>query len=311
MLSGSLTYESDPAILNALMAEWSSATPYASRVSHLLGNTGGGLNTSFIFSPSTYTSDSSADYLTGSAGQDWFLADAVLDVINDKAGNEVFTHIGNIATSGFNDVSGVNSDGAANNQPFNTGSVSLNGQGVGEPGWAGPWLVTTGAATTTRSASYEGDGAAAFFQNTAVASRKLSVVPTGTFRVDVRIMVPNTISRDVIFRVYDSGGVDVGAIAVQWAVGSDFSFFVLDGIGDGSNITEPTGIKLTPGQWAQVTTIIDPVSKTWTFAVDGQLFNAPDPLGFRSNPAKLDSVQFLNEIAYPDGSYLDYVVVTQ
>lgn len=308
LLSGSSTYEADNSVLTALMAEWASANPYQTRVDHLLGNLAGGANANSVLSPLTVANDGSADYLTGNSGQDWFLAGSPPDVITDGNAAETFTRIDYIATSGFNDASGLNSNGVAN-QPFNTGNVTVNGQGVGEPGWAGPW-DTGESAIVTNSVSYEGDGSLAFFQNTSAADRKLSVVPTAPFQIDVRVMVPSTITRDVIFRVYDSGITNiVNAIAVQWAIGSDYFFFVLDGVGDTSNVTENTGLKLTPGEWALVTVIIDPTSKTWTFAVNGQVYNAPDPLGFRGNPVKLDSIQYLNEIAAPFGSYLDEVVI--
>ena len=93
LLSGSSTFEIDRAILQALLAEWASGNSYASRVDHLLGNTGGGANTTFTLNPSTVTNDANADYLTGNAGQDWFLANSLQDVLTDKAVDEVFTQI--------------------------------------------------------------------------------------------------------------------------------------------------------------------------------------------------------------------------
>ncbi len=213
--------------------------------------------------------------------------------------------------SGFNDVSGINGDGQADHFPFNTGGVSIDGQGAGEEGWEAPWFLSTGTATVQSTTKFEGDGAAAFFNNTAAADRKLETPLLEPFSIETRIMIPGTITRDVIFRVYDSALQQniVNAIAVQWAVFSDRSFRVLDGAGDTSGVTEDTGLKLTPGVWHKVTIHVDPTAKTWTFAVDGTKYDAPDPLGFRGAPVNLDSVQFLNEIAAPDGSYLDAVVV--
>ncbi len=310
LLSGSSTYEADANALQALAAEWASTNAYQTRVNHLLGKLAGGANGSVVLGPLTVTNDNSADYLTGNTGQDWFLASSPQDVITDGTSDEIFTRIDYLATSGFNDASGLNANGSLNS-PFNTGNVTVNGQGTGEPGWAGNWFLSTGAAVVTNSASYEGDGSLAFFQNTAAADRKLSVAPTTPFQIDIRVMVPSTITRDVIFRVYDSGISNiVNAIGVQWSIGADYTFSVGDGIGDTSNNVENTGLKLTPGEWANVTVVIDPVSRTWTFAVNGQQYNAPDPLGFRGNPVKLDSIQYLNENASPYGSYLDDVVIS-
>ncbi len=74
-------------------ATYNGSNPYQTRVDHLLGNTGGGANSTFILSPSTVTNDPDADYLTGDLGQDWFLANSLQDVVNDKAIDEVYTHI--------------------------------------------------------------------------------------------------------------------------------------------------------------------------------------------------------------------------
>ena len=93
LLSGSSIFETDPAILQVLLAEWSSLNSYQSRVDHLLGNSGGGANTSFTLNSTTVTNDAQADFLTGNAGQDWFLASSLQDVLTDKAVDEVFTHI--------------------------------------------------------------------------------------------------------------------------------------------------------------------------------------------------------------------------
>ena len=93
LLSGSSTFETDPAILQALLVEWASGNSYQSRVDHLLGNTGGGANTMFTLNPATVTNDANADYLTGNARQDWFLASSLQDVLTDKAVDEIFTHI--------------------------------------------------------------------------------------------------------------------------------------------------------------------------------------------------------------------------
>ncbi len=93
LLSGTSTYEANPTILQVLLTEWASANPYQTRVDHLLGTTGGGANSTFILSPATVKTDADADYLTGSGGRDWFLANSLQDVITDRAVDEVFTQI--------------------------------------------------------------------------------------------------------------------------------------------------------------------------------------------------------------------------
>ena len=93
MLAGSSVYETDPAILSALLAEWASGNTYQVRVDHLNGTSGGGANTSFTLTSSTVTTDAGADYLTGGTGRDWFLAASLQDVLTDKAADEIFTNI--------------------------------------------------------------------------------------------------------------------------------------------------------------------------------------------------------------------------
>lgn len=93
LLSDSYNNETNPQALQSLLVEWVQATPYQTRIDHLLGTTAGGANGQFVFNSSTVIVDSSADYLNGNAGQDWFLANPGQDGLNDKAVDEVFTHI--------------------------------------------------------------------------------------------------------------------------------------------------------------------------------------------------------------------------
>ncbi len=93
LVSGSSVFETDLAVMQAMLAEWASANPYQTRVDHLLGTTGGGANSTFTLNRTTVTTDLDADYMTGGTGQDWFLANSLQDVITDKAVDEVFTRI--------------------------------------------------------------------------------------------------------------------------------------------------------------------------------------------------------------------------
>ncbi len=216
--------------------------------------------------------------------------------------------------SGFNDASGINSDGTTNS-PFNTGNVSLHGQGGAEAGWAGPWRMSTGSAVVNSATTFEGDGAAKFFQNTAAADRTLATAPTDPFSISFRLMLSAAPTRDFIFRAYDNSILPniFSAIAVQWAINPDFELAVLDGVEDsvetGGTYAEGTGMFLTAGVWHELTTVIDPVSRTWDIFLDGVEFLEPDPLGFRGVPVNIDSIQFLNEIAAPEGSFVDAVTI--
>ncbi len=49
-----------------------------------------------------------------------------------------------IASSGFNDASGINGNGTPNS-PYTIGQTA-GGRGAGEPGWAGTWFMQDGGA---------------------------------------------------------------------------------------------------------------------------------------------------------------------
>jgi hypothetical protein len=225
------------------------------------------------------------------------------------------TRAASVASSGFNDVTGINGDGILNNRPFDISGASLQGQGIGELGWAGPWQVSNpGIGFVNNAFTDEGDGAAAFFNNTAVASRILSTPQTGVLNVSVAVMAPGAITRDVLFRVMDSSIPKIfQAIGVQWQVNSDRDFYVLDGTGNSAPTGEAnllnTGFVLPPGVWADVDVTINFPAQTWTFAVDGARYQSPTPLSFRGQPSVLDEIQYVNEISVPNGSYLDAVVI--
>src|SRR5439155_18416610 len=67
-----------------------------------------------------------------------------------------------IASAGFNDASGINTNPTPNS-PYNINNAPLNGQGAGEPGWFTPWQVG-GAPAVVNVGAAEGDGAV-FLQN--------------------------------------------------------------------------------------------------------------------------------------------------
>src|SRR5439155_1080272 len=80
---GGTAFDNNEAALQGIMAEWASASDYATRIAHLMGS-GVGLNrvngqgVFLLAGPTaaqaTIYDDTSADILTGSAGQDWFWA---------------------------------------------------------------------------------------------------------------------------------------------------------------------------------------------------------------------------------------------
>ena len=59
--------------------------------------------------------------------------------------------------------------------------------------------------------------------------------------------------------------------------------------------TEITGFTWSPGVWYQINTRVDVSKGTWDFYVNGNHYDAPDPLGFRGNAVALDRFRFLSE----------------
>src|SRR5262249_60918052 len=66
LVGGTTDYDSNLAALNAVMAEWGrSDADYTTRVKHLSGTLGGGLNSGLLLTASTVHDDAASDQLTG------------------------------------------------------------------------------------------------------------------------------------------------------------------------------------------------------------------------------------------------------
>src|SRR5438094_8638255 len=75
--------------------------------------------------------------------------------------------------AGFNDALGINAD-ATSNSPYTLGG-DVNGTGVGEPGWTGPWQVGGGAQCVADTSNvFEGDGSMYLGGGTVGSFRDLS-----------------------------------------------------------------------------------------------------------------------------------------
>ncbi len=72
LLAGSTSFDNDPTSLDNIFAEWTSASTYAERISHLTG-TAGGLNGTTQISATTVQNDGVRDTLTGGTSLDWYV----------------------------------------------------------------------------------------------------------------------------------------------------------------------------------------------------------------------------------------------
>jgi Ca2+-binding RTX toxin-like protein len=83
LIAGSTNFDHNLDALNAIMAEWTSASSYTLRLAHLMNTTPGGKNGSTFLTPATVHDNTSQDTLIGGLGQDWFWARQTGDSLPD------------------------------------------------------------------------------------------------------------------------------------------------------------------------------------------------------------------------------------
>jgi serralysin len=87
LIGGATSFDLDPAGLSDLLAEWSSANDYATRVGHLTGTPGGANGGTFLTAGVTVLDDGLKDVLAGGTGTDLFVAGGP-DALDLKAGEQ-------------------------------------------------------------------------------------------------------------------------------------------------------------------------------------------------------------------------------
>jgi VCBS repeat-containing protein len=99
LIAGTMTYASEVtsiinrAAIDAIMSEWRrSDLPFATRMSHLSGATGGGLNGASLLNDTTVDDDLDTDALFGDADPDWFLSGAKDSVSTNGADTMTTVH---------------------------------------------------------------------------------------------------------------------------------------------------------------------------------------------------------------------------
>jgi hypothetical protein len=166
-----------------------------------------------------------------------------------------------IASSGFNDQSGLNSNPTPGS-PFTVGQT-VDNRGVGEPGWSTNWAVSQGGASgggeharILSEAAREGDGGLLLEPNpTFTTTRALRGFATAQSR---RFIIEQDVNFVGIRELYSrpaSSGTQPGSIGPQWRLfgpAGDRRFQVADGQGNGVDYWEDTGIAQRPGQWQHV-----------------------------------------------------------
>src|SRR5262249_10078687 len=95
-IAGSTDFDANLAALDALRAEWgSTTTDYMTRIKHLMGTLGGGLNGPYALTAATVHDDGAVDSLYSAAGGlDWYIYNTsatAKDKIFNKRSGEVAT----------------------------------------------------------------------------------------------------------------------------------------------------------------------------------------------------------------------------
>lgn len=97
LIGGATSYDADPTALAFVMAEWDRTdVDYATRVNHLNGSLGGGLNGSYLLNSTTITDDATIDVLNGGAGLVWYIGHfngVTQDQVTGQSSGEVLTSI--------------------------------------------------------------------------------------------------------------------------------------------------------------------------------------------------------------------------
>jgi len=211
-----------------------------------------------------------------------------------------------IASAAFNDATGINSNPTPNS-PYNVANAALLGQGAGEPGWFTPWQVL-GAPRVVNTGTFEGDGAA-FFQDTSGGQRVLAAPISGQTSVEVLTNIVNSAvsGNGINFYVRQASIADTAGIGPQWQLRNNGRITVIDGNEDGdpsgtAHVFD-TGLTWTPGVYHRIRIDINAAARRWRFTYDGVTINRD--FGYRGNPVFLDRIDYLNEIAAPNGSFMD------
>ncbi len=213
-----------------------------------------------------------------------------------------------LASSGFNDQIGINSN-ATPNSPFQIG-VTVHGQGVGEPGWDSPWVRLGGfddRAPVSSEFVYEGDASTKLFADnifgTAIERPWFNIVPT--VRIDSYVLVRPAASMRGNATFTTMGGEIETRTAAYWEIASNGDIRVFR---KATNQTINTGFSTLPNTWNKYSLIIDTPSQTWKFLFNDQEFQPPQPLTFLNPTNYVDRVNL--QAAGTLNSYVDAVQIS-
>jgi eukaryotic-like serine/threonine-protein kinase len=215
----------------------------------------------------------------------------------DSEGLETAPENNAIASAGFNDARGLNSNRVPDS-PYPLDSDGKQG-GIGEPGWAGPWTALSSSRFSfQKKVVYEGDGA--LYMSNEGADRRLAEAQRGQFQVEMLVQVPEG-GKLVCYLKKESDPLRDGPV---WEV-SGAKFYVMDG-----ENKRDTGFTPQPRKWHKISLRVDVPRKEWQFFVDDQKFETMHLLRFRTtNESALDTIRLQCETEA--GIYLDALRITR
>lgn len=217
------------------------------------------------------------------------------------------TAVSVLASSGFNDQSGINSNPTPGS-PFTIG-VTVHNQGAGEPGWDSPWVRLGGfddRAPVTNEFVHEGDGAVKLFADnvfgTAFERPWSNIVPR--VRIDAYVLVRPSASMRGHATFTTEGGEIINRTAAFWEVQSTGFIRVFN---KASNQFEQTGFSTLPNQWNKYSLVLDAPTQSWYFLFNDHAYRADNPLPFVNPTLFVDRVNM--QAAGTLTSYVDSITI--
>jgi hypothetical protein len=214
-----------------------------------------------------------------------------------------------LATSGFNDQSGINSN-ATPNSPFQIG-LTVNGQGAGESGWDTPWLRLGGfddRAPVSTEFVREGDAATKLFADnvfgTSIERAWFEIVPV--VRIDAYILVRPAASMRGNAVHTTMGGEIPGRTAAYWDILGNGEIRVFD---KEINQSIPTGFSTLPNAWNKYSLVLNTTAQTWKFLFNDRAFRPAQPLTFLNPTNFVDRVNL--QAAGTLNSYVDAIAISE
>jgi Ca2+-binding RTX toxin-like protein len=99
LIAGTTAYDANEVALSAIMAEWTSARDYATRIANLSGTGSGPRNNGNYFlmasgPNATVFDNGQQDVVHGSSGMDWFFANLAHDLLDGRHDSEIVENLG-------------------------------------------------------------------------------------------------------------------------------------------------------------------------------------------------------------------------